>query len=58
MTIAHKGGGGRGKGNCGVLLDLLTSPDLLTGAKMQFEQNTKEIKYFFYSHPVPNRRWI
>ena len=28
------------------ILDLLTSPELLAAAKKQFEQDTKEIKYF------------
>jgi aminobenzoyl-glutamate utilization protein B len=28
------------------ILDLLTSPELLAAAKKQFEQDTKEVKYF------------
>lgn len=46
MTIAHKGEVLGAKVIVASMLHLLTSPDLLTAAKMQFEQNTKDPKYF------------
>jgi aminobenzoyl-glutamate utilization protein B len=45
-SIAHKGAVVGAKVMAASILDLLTSPELLAAAKKQFEQDTKEIKYF------------
>jgi hypothetical protein len=46
MSIAHKGAVVGAKVMAASVLDLLTSPELLAAAKKQFEQDTKDTKYF------------
>jgi len=46
MSIAHKGALIGSKVIASSVLDLLTSPELLAAAKKQFEQDTKDTKYF------------
>ena len=46
MSIAHKGAIVGAKVMAASGLDLLTSPELLAAAKKQFEQDTKDTKYF------------
>lgn len=46
MSIAHKGALIGSKVIAASVLDLLTSPELLAAAKKQFEQDTKDTKYF------------
>jgi aminobenzoyl-glutamate utilization protein B len=46
MSIGHKGAVVGAKAIAASVLDLLTSPELLGAAKKQFEQDTKETKYF------------
>lgn len=46
MAIAHKGAVVGAKVLAASALDLLTSPELRAAAKAQFEQDTKETKYF------------
>jgi aminobenzoyl-glutamate utilization protein B len=46
MSIAHKGAVVGAKVMAASVVDLLTSPELLASAKKQFEQDTKETKYF------------
>jgi len=46
MSIAHKGAVVGAKVMAASVLDLLTSPELRAAAKKQFEEDTKEIKYF------------
>ena len=46
MSIAHKGAVIGAKVLAASFLDLLTLPELRAAAKKQFEQDTKEIKYF------------
>jgi aminobenzoyl-glutamate utilization protein B len=46
MSIAHKGGVVGAKVMAASVLDLLTSAELLAAAKKQFEQDTKDTKYF------------
>jgi len=46
LKRAHKGAVVGTKGMAASILNLLTSPELLAAAKKQFEQDTKEIKYF------------
>jgi aminobenzoyl-glutamate utilization protein B len=46
MSIAHKGAVVGAKVLAASALDLLTSAELRSAAKQQFEQDTKEIKYF------------
>lgn len=46
MSIAHKAAAVGAKVLAASVLDLLTSPELLTAAKKQFEQDTKDTKYF------------
>lgn len=45
-SIAHKGAVAGAKVIAASILDLLTSPELRAAAKKQFEEDTKEIKYF------------
>ena len=46
MSIAHKGAVVGAKVIAASVLDLLTSPELRAAAKKQFDEDTKEIKYF------------
>jgi aminobenzoyl-glutamate utilization protein B len=46
MSIAHKGAVVGAKVMAASVLDLLTSPELLAAAKKQFEEDTKDTKYF------------
>jgi aminobenzoyl-glutamate utilization protein B len=46
MSIAHKGAVAGAKVIAASALDLMTSPDLLTAAKKQFQEDTKDTKYF------------
>jgi aminobenzoyl-glutamate utilization protein B len=46
MSIAHKGAVVGAKVMAASILDLLTSPELRAAAKKQFEDDTKDIKYF------------
>jgi aminobenzoyl-glutamate utilization protein B len=46
MSIAHKGAVVGAKVMAASILDLLTSPELLDKAKKQFQEDTKESKYF------------
>jgi aminobenzoyl-glutamate utilization protein B len=46
MSIAHKGALVGAKVMAASVLDLLMSPELRAAAKKQFEEDTKEIKYF------------
>ena len=46
MSIAHKGAVVGAKVIAASALDLLTSPELRAAAKKQFEEDTKETKYF------------
>lgn len=46
MSIAHKGAVVGAKVMAASVLDLLMSPELRAAAKKQFEEDTKEIKYF------------
>lgn len=46
MSIAHKGAVVGAKVMAASVLDLLTSAELLAAAKKQFEQDTKDTKYF------------
>jgi aminobenzoyl-glutamate utilization protein B len=46
MSIAHKGAVVGAKVIAASVLDLMTSPELLAAAKKQFEEDTKETKYF------------
>jgi aminobenzoyl-glutamate utilization protein B len=46
MSIAHKGAVVGAKVIAASVLDLLTSSELRTAAKKQFEEDTKETKYF------------
>ena len=46
MSIAHKGAVVGAKVIAASVLDLLTSPELRAAAKKQFEEDTKEMKYF------------
>jgi hypothetical protein len=46
VSIAHKGAVVGAKVMAASVLDLLTSPELLAAAKKQFEQDTKDTKYF------------
>src|SRR3989442_2397505 len=46
MSIAHKGAVVGAKVIAASVLDLLTSPELRAAAKKQFEEDTKETKYF------------
>ena len=46
MSIAHKGAVIGTKVMAGSILDLLTSPELRTAAKKQFDEDTKDTKYF------------
>jgi aminobenzoyl-glutamate utilization protein B len=46
MSIAHKGAVVGAKVMAASILDLLTSPELLAAARKQFQEDTKEIKYF------------
>lgn len=45
-SIGHKGAVVGAKVIAASVLDLMTSPELLTSAKKQFEQDTKDTKYF------------
>jgi aminobenzoyl-glutamate utilization protein B len=45
-SIAHKGAVVGAKVMAASIIDLLTSPELRAAAKKQFEDDTKEIKYF------------
>jgi aminobenzoyl-glutamate utilization protein B len=46
MSIAHKGAVVGAKVLAASVLDLLISPDLLAAAKKQFDEDTKDTKYF------------
>jgi len=46
MSIAHQGAVVGAKVIVASVLDLLTSPELRAAAKKQFEEDTKDIKYF------------
>ena len=46
MSIAHKGAVVGAKVIAASVLDLMTSPELLAAAKKQFEEDTKDTKYF------------
>ena len=46
MSIGHKGAIVGAKVIAASVLDLLTSPELRAAAKKQFEQDTKDSKYF------------
>ena len=46
MSIAHKGAVVGAKVMAASILDLLTSPELRAAAKNQFEEDTKDMKYF------------
>ena len=46
MSIAHKGAVVGAKVLAASVLDLMTSPELRAAAKKQFEEDTKETKYF------------
>ena len=46
MSIAHKGAVSGAKVIAASVLDLMTSPELLASARKQFEEDTKETKYF------------
>ena len=46
MSIGHKGAVVGAKAIAASVLDLLTSPELRAAAKTQFEQDTKDSKYF------------
>jgi aminobenzoyl-glutamate utilization protein B len=46
MSIAHKGAVVGAKVIAASVLDLLTSPELRPAAKKQFDEDTKETKYF------------
>ena len=46
MSIAHKGAVVGAKVMAASILDLLTSPELRAAAKNQFEEDTKDSKYF------------
>jgi len=46
MSIAHKGAVVGAKVIVASVLDLMTSPELLAAAKKQFEEDTKDTKYF------------
>ena len=46
MSIAHKGAVVGAKVMAASVLDLLTSAELLAAAKKQFEQDTRDTKYF------------
>ncbi|HEY2918553.1 MAG TPA: hypothetical protein VGK77_06095 [Candidatus Binatia bacterium] len=46
MSIAHKGAVVGAKVIAASVLDLLTSPELRAAAKKQFEEDTKETRYF------------
>ena len=53
MSIAHKGAVVGAKVIAASVLDLLTSPELRAAAKKQFDEDTKETKYFSL---LPRRR--
>ena len=46
MSIAHKGAVVGAKVMAASILDLLTSPELRAAARKQFDEDTKDIKYF------------
>jgi aminobenzoyl-glutamate utilization protein B len=46
MSIAHKGAVVGAKVMAASILDLLTSPELRAAAKKQFDEDTKDMKYF------------
>lgn len=46
MSIGHKGAVAGAKAIAASVVDLLTSPELRAAAKKQFEQDTKDSKYF------------
>jgi aminobenzoyl-glutamate utilization protein B len=46
MSIAHKGAVVGAKVIAASVLDLMTSPELLSAAKKQFAEDTKDTKYF------------
>ena len=46
MSIAHKGAVVGAKVIAASVLDLLISPELLMAAKKQFQEDTKDTKYF------------
>ena len=46
MSIAHKGAVVGAKVMAASILDLLTSPELRAVAKKQFDEDTKDMKYF------------
>jgi aminobenzoyl-glutamate utilization protein B len=46
MSIAHKGAVVGAKVMAASILDLVTSPDLRAAAKKQFDEDTKDMKYF------------
>ena len=46
MSIAHKGAVVGAKVIAASVLDLMTSPELLVAAKKQFQEDTKDTKYF------------
>ena len=58
MSIAHKGAVVGAKVIAASVLDLMTSPELLAAAKKQFDEDTKDTKYFSLLPPGPSRRWI
>ena len=58
MSIAHKGAVVGAKVMAASILDLLTSPELRAAAKNQFEEDTKDMKYFSLLPLTPNRHWI
>ncbi len=46
MSIAHRGAVVGAKVMAASILDLLTSPELRAAAKKQFDEDTKDMKYF------------
>ena len=58
MSIAHKGAVVGAKVMAASILDLLTSAELRAAAKKQFDEDTKDMKYFSLLPPARNRRWI
>jgi aminobenzoyl-glutamate utilization protein B len=52
MSIAHKGALVGAKVIAASVLDLLTSPELRAAARKQFEEDTKETKYFSLLPPA------
>ena len=46
MSLAHKGAVVGAKVIAASVLDLLTSPELRAAAKKQFDEDTKDMKYF------------